>query len=236
MYCQKCGQELDANNICQNPSCPSNINSNYNANTTYNSGYSESPSPYSQPVNYSNNNYGYDNTNQYDDYNGITPSEMMDFIGDKNTEYYMEKWSRADENPKFISWNWPSFFFGFIWAAYRKMYGIAGILFGIGLVKNLIFQDLLDTPGLSLLISLIIMVVVGLLGNQLYIQHCIKKINKIKISIPGLSADDISRRLRANGGINWIPVIVIIGLYVVLFLLVFVAFAALFGAAGNLYF
>ncbi|MGG7178148.1 DUF2628 domain-containing protein [Clostridium paraputrificum] len=232
MFCSKCGQELNLNSVCTNPSCPSNATNNSETNTNYSNTNQYQP----QEI----NSYGYDeysstsSTDEYADMYGVTPNEMMDFIGDKKTEFYMEKWTRYQENDKFISWNWPAFFFGLIWFAYRKMYGIAGIIFGISILSSIFTSVIFDLSGLNSLISLAVMIGSGLLANQLYIKNCIKKITGIKNAIPNMSKEDLSRRLRANGGINWIPVIVIVVIYAILLILIFIIVAALIGGASNL--
>lgn len=218
MFCPKCGQELDTNNICSNPSCPSNRVNEYNASTNYS--YNNS------------NNYDFNSHNNNYEWDGISSIEIIDFIGYKNTDYYMDKWNKYKENTKFISWNWPAFFFGLIWFAYRKMYGFAGILFGIGVLSNIIFEGLIDSSGLSLLCSLIIMVCSALFGNQLYIKFCVKKISRIKSALPNITSEDLSARLKANGGITWVPVIIFVAIYVLIFLLIFFLIAAIFNRFG----
>lgn len=38
-----------------------------------------------------------------------------------STQYYMKHWDHHPEKPWFWSWNWPAFFFSFLWLTYRKM-------------------------------------------------------------------------------------------------------------------
>lgn len=227
MFCSKCGQDLNLNGVCTNPSCPSNSTTNSEPNANYNNQY--------QPMDmnsYNESSYN-QNSQEYADKDGITPNEMMDFIGDKKTEFYMEKWTRYQENEKFISWNWPAFLFNLLWFAYRKMYGVAGIIFGISFASGAI-SELIGIGSLSSLVGLAVMVGSGLLANQLYIKNCITKINKTKNALPGMSSDDLSRRLRVNGGITWVPVIIIVGIYFVLIVLLFILLAAAIGSAGSL--
>lgn len=233
MYCSKCGQELDSNNVCNNPSCPSNLNPDYNIGNT-NLGYTQNinikyKAPYdnsytnSSTIQY-NNDYSNDFSNQYgDDYYGVFPEEMASFIGYKNTEYYMNKWNTYQFNNNFISWNWPAFLFGYLWCAYRKMYNWMIILFAIEqlesfVVCKLFFRNMTDINSLTsnFILSPIIITVLylingilfGLFANQLYIKDCFKKITKIKYSFPSLSVNDIIPRLEKKGGASWIPIII----------------------------
>lgn len=203
MFCPNCGKELDVNNVCINPTCPSNS--------------------------------GYNQGNPFTDKNGISANEMMDLLGPKNTEYYMDKWNRSQENPSFISWNWPAFLFGWIWLCFRKMYSIAGIIFAVSFIGALIL------PGWAKsILTLIIMVGSGLLANQIYIKQSIDKIRNIKITT-GFNPQILSQRLRAVGGITWVPVIiasVLFGVLVLFFIIVImaaVAFGSSFSGYGNLY-
>ncbi len=65
-------------------------------------------------------------------------SLIMRFVR-SNTDYYRQQFSRfgSPEAPSFkLTWHWPAFFFFFLWALYRKMWGWAAIhmLLGIGLI------------------------------------------------------------------------------------------------------
>lgn len=222
MYCSKCGQELDSNNVCNNPSCPSNLNPDYNIGNT-NFGYAQNinikyKAPYdnsytnSSTIQY-NNDYSNDFSNQYgDDYYGVVPEEMASFIGYKNTNYYMNKWTTYQFNNNFISWNWSSFFFAYFWCAYRKMYNWMGILYGISLFKNfIILKFFANSTSNIFLIDLGACIVINscfsLFANQLYIKECFKKITKLKYAFPSLSVNDLTPRLSQKGGTTIIPII-----------------------------
>ena len=187
MFCNKCGQELDSNNVCINPDCPSNKT-----------------------------------------YFNVSDTEMMSYIGYKNTAYYMDKWNRYKDNEKFTSWNWPAFFFTLVWFLYRKMYVYAAILFGFNFICSAVFSAL-DLEGLANLINLGVMVASALLANQLYIKNNIKKINQLKKSIPNISSDTLERTLQSNGGITWVPVIIVSVLYFLFILIFAIFFTSLLG-------
>jgi Protein of unknown function (DUF2628) len=46
-------------------------------------------------------------------------------IGKRNQEYYLYRFEEFDKAGPGLrtNWNWAAFFFGGIWALYRKMYG-----------------------------------------------------------------------------------------------------------------
>ncbi len=53
---------------------------------------------------------------------------MRKYVGYKHA-YYMFVWGNIKHRLLRCSWNWAAFMFGFIWFAYRKMYGYALFLF-----------------------------------------------------------------------------------------------------------
>lgn len=253
MFCPKCGKELNTNNVCVNPSCPAYINNNnsinqgfgvnnqnqinnqnignnqnFNGNYGFNQNY-----PNQNVQNFNNSQVNMDNS--FRDQNGISATEMMEFVGEKNSDYYIEQWGKAQENENFISWNWPAFFTNFLWFWHRKMYGIAAIIFGVGFIIKLLltlivksisrYSYLTSRPIAwpSYIIALVVSVISSLLANQLYIKHATKKIRSIKSTASmGVDNDTIFRRLRSNGGTTWVPLFVAIGVFVLTILLLIV--------------
>jgi hypothetical protein len=215
MFCPSCGKELDGNNICINTGCPSNstITSEFEKETSNN--YNQNPA--------------YNQGNSFTDKNGVSANEMMDFFGPKNTEYYMDKWNKSQENPSFLSWNWPAFLFGWIWLCYRKLYVIAGILLAVSFIGN-------SLPGWAQsILTLGIMIGAGLLANQVYVKQSTDKIRSIKLTT-GTNQEVLSQRLRATGGITWVPVIIalVLSALLVLFIIILVrAFGSAFSSYGN---
>ncbi len=53
---------------------------------------------------------------------------MRQYVGYKHA-YYMFVWGNIKHRFMRFSWNWAAFLFGFVWLAYRKMYGYALLLF-----------------------------------------------------------------------------------------------------------
>ncbi|SFU63480.1 Protein of unknown function [Clostridium sp. DSM 8431] len=211
MYCRHCGHELDENNKCINPECPSNLNkNNYDSN--------EEP-------NINRNSNDYFNNNFFNNNNEITPSELVAFFGEKKADYYLEKWDAYQENHNFISWNWCSFLCGFYWFWYRKMYSIVAII----LTVEILGSSLLNR-GVTSILSLGITIGCGLFGNQLYMKHTDKKIKSIKsLSSRNLDYESMMRKLRVNGGTSIIPVIIAVIMAILLTLMT--VFVFLFGVS-----
>lgn len=203
MYCKYCGHELNSENICTNPECPAKANIN---NDFYNNSEEQSTT-----------------FNEFHDFNGITTSEMVSFVGEKRADYYLEKWNKYIENENFISWNWPAFLFGFYWFWYRKMYSIMLIILAISVSGSLFLPE-----AAASILSLGLMIGFGLFGNQLYMKHATNKILYIKSAQSmGVDYNTITRRLRVNGGTTIAPIIICIVLFILLVILM-VAGAVLF--------
>lgn len=195
MYCKYCGHELNSENICTNPECPSKTNIN---NDSYNNSEQQGAT-----------------FNEFRDFNGISTSEMVNFVGEKKADYYLEKWHRYLENENFISWNWPAFLGGFYWFWYRKMYSIMLIVLSISVSGTLFLPEVaLNILSLGLTIGF------GLFGNQLYMKHTTKKILSIKSAESrGVDYNTITRRLRVNGGTTIAAIIAFIVLFIFVFLI-----------------
>ena len=200
MYCKYCGHKLNSDNICTNPECPSNLDKNINQE--YNS-----------------------NQNQFRDANGISISEMVTFIGDKNTDYYIEKWTHYQNNENFLSWNWPAFLCGFYWFWYRKMYLIMTIILLVSICGAFFLPDWVWS-----ILTLGITIGCGLFANQLYMKHAVRKITSTKSLLNhGLDYNLIIRRIHSNGGTTIAPIIVFIVLCALLILLTI--FGVILGAS-----
>ena len=53
-------------------------------------------------------------------------------IGERNRDYYSRHFARFDARGKpGLSWNWPAFFFGYMWLLYRDMLAYAAAYLGI---------------------------------------------------------------------------------------------------------
>ncbi|MBU5467363.1 DUF2628 domain-containing protein [Virgibacillus sp. MSJ-26] len=116
------------------------------------------------------------------------------YVGDK-IDYYRAKWKKG----KNISWNWPAFFLTFFWLGYRKMYRtvfiIVGIYFALDIVSLVTGVDLDSTTNIGLVVS----VVLGLSGNNLYKEHVNRQVNRIEEE----QGENAESYIRENGGPSW---------------------------------
>lgn len=107
-------------------------------------------------------------------------------IGDKNTPYYLEKFTQFDQQaPGFkASWNWPAFFLGCPWAIYRKMYGWFFVYLIIALLLNTIGKFQSAQSGIFLpMLFLALPIAFGVFANSLYHNNVKKKIAAAKLTM-----------------------------------------------------
>ncbi|MGG7211085.1 DUF2628 domain-containing protein [Clostridium baratii] len=197
MFCEKCGGNIGLDGNCTNPLCESNrgndSKNNLNMSKDYSNEFSSSNS----------NNFYYENSNSYSNPNAVTEADFIAFVGEKNTEYYLDKFERYQSNQNFASWNWAAFFLGMFWILYRKLYKLAGILFGINLLSVFLI-------GGSSILNLVIMIGCGTYGNLIYVKDSIQKIENIKRFSSNISHMDLNNRLIHNGGVSFVGPIILL--------------------------
>lgn len=69
-----------------------------------------------------------------------TVKDYAEVIG-KGKERYLPKFYRMDRTNSNNSWNWAAFFFPILWAAYRKMYGVALVALILTCLLPFCFMD-----------------------------------------------------------------------------------------------
>ena len=149
---------------------------------------------------------------------GVSAEDFAAVIG-SNTDYYLAHFRSYAKDGK-SGWNWAALIFGPYWLFYRKMY-LAGTLVSLlhlfyaavsaFVLKFLNIQTIEDCynasaqvmtdPKASLCFTamfivsaviLIIRIMLGGLGNRLYLQHCTGVIRRARADVPDLSAAELS--------------------------------------------
>lgn len=197
MFCEKCGENIGLDGKCTNPLCESNQGHNSKNNLNMPKDYSNKFSSGSF------NNFSSQDNNTYTNPNAVTEEDFMIFVGEKNTEYYLDKFYRYQSNQNFASWNWAAFFLGMFWILYRKLYKFAGILFGINLLSVFLIGD-------STILNLVIMIGCGVYGNLVYVKDSLRKIENIKRFSSSTNGMDLNNRLIHNGGVNLVGPIILL--------------------------
>lgn len=125
--------------------------------------------------------------------------ELVEYFVSTNSDVYMNKFDAIRDGAR-ATWHWPAFFVPFYWALYRKMWFISVVAF-----ITQIFWPIAN-------------IVFGLVANQLYYQHAVTRVQQFSKKFRGQM---LYRKLDANGGTSWTPVIIAIVLTIVLNLLLF---------------
>jgi hypothetical protein len=134
-------------------------------------------------------------------------ADAREFIG-PNADYYLEAFKKLDATNSMISWNWAACLGGLFWMLYRKMYVYALIAFAGIFVLSLV------TGGLGGLLSIIVWIAFGVLGNWIYK----KKVEEDLAAAAGLDPAAKQTFFASRGGTTWLPVIIGAVLFALMFL------------------
>ncbi|WP_026885150.1 DUF2628 domain-containing protein [Clostridium beijerinckii] len=241
MKCPHCEEELGINDVCINPICShfgttirntektnidtigNNLNNGINPNNQVhdfdnNSNFNNNSNQ--NKVYYNRNDYGNNqNTNKfkniysipYNKSNNISQDELAIFIGN-NSGFYIKHLNKYNDKHKFLSWNWPCFFFGYYWLLYRKLYVPGAALILLTLISSAIFPK-----GIHLFLILLIRIIVTLYANFIYLNNCERKIKSFKmniINIQNLSNTQYINKLRKKGGVNLAAPLIVLALHI----------------------
>lgn len=116
-------------------------------------------------------------------------------LGPKNRDYYLEHFSRFDDERKLgPSWNWSAFLVTFYWLLYRKMWRNAAIYFLLPCVLWLLLWLVGAVAGslVGIVASLeyfayviVVLVAMPMYANALYYQHCTRMIETVRSTTQG---------------------------------------------------
>lgn len=225
MKCPYCKEELGLNNICINPTCShfgdtinfsekssiNNMQSNFNngsnnvtKTSNFNTSYNDINNNY-----YSKSKAGNAYFNLYSSDDTISREEFAAFVGNHNTNYYLEYIHKMKDNNKFPSWNWSCFFLSHYWLLYRKLYFPAAIVIFLTFASSRLFE--MKT---HLFFILIMRIILTIFANAIYLNNCERKIKAVKTIISNLNTTQYINRLRSKGGINLVAPIALLIIYI----------------------
>ena len=154
-------------------------------------------------------------------------------IGPKNQDYYLERFSRFDNDGKTsATWHWPSFLVTFYWLLYRKMWLNAVLYFFLPyaffILVGIVGVVMGDAAGLLIGIAYLaflagIFIFLPMYANAYYYNHCKKVIATVRAS-----SHDTQRQLGELSGKGGTSSIVII----LLLIFTFVAFIGILAAVA----
>ena len=147
------------------------------------------------------------------------------FVGSKNQNYYVERFSQFDQaGGAKATWNWPAFFVTFYWLLYRKMWQNALIYFLLPYIILAIFgvgaifagDSAASIIGIGYaLVFISFLILPPMYVDALYYRHCQKKIASVLSTI-----QDRQQQLGEIGNKGGTSNIVVIILVIVLFFMV----------------
>ena len=142
---------------------------------------------------------------------------LAGFVGEKYDSYYRDKWfnnhiptlSKDKTAFNVQSFNLAGFFLGMFWLCYRKMYLLAAlIMFAITVIDLILMHvlgmDIYNIVGQSPFMFIWI-VITGMYGNYLYLNHSVKRIEEITSSTsdPNIIREELTKK----GGTSWVGAI-----------------------------
>ena len=149
----------------------------------------------------------------------ISREEFAAFIGNHNTDYYLDFIHKTENNNRFSSWNWPCFFLGSYWLLYRKLYVLASILIILTFASSRLFA-----PKMHIFLMLIVHIVLTMFANAIYLNNSKRKIRLIKVNIMNLNATQYINRLHKKGGVNLVAPLILVAIYVSVIIISIVLF------------
>lgn len=145
----------------------------------------------------------------------LNEQEVRAFVR-KEADYYLKKWQTILEGRRQrVGFNWAAFFLTGLWLAYRKMFKVALIFYGIILILPILksfykfytfaFLGKPETPValdiLESLVDLVAAIFCGTFGNIWYLSHTRKAINKVRRQ--ELKEEAYFQSLSKSGGTSW---------------------------------
>lgn len=198
MLCLKCGKELkDNEQICSN--C------GYNKDSISNT----------------DNPFGVRNQGIYN------PNAVDKEVAEERLEHEKQFNSLVEIfiGPKYYnfkkgSFSWCAFFFGPLYIAYRKMFGVSIIVYIINILITLFFGNKFI---IYMLVSLIFQLFLGFSFKKIYYDDSMEKVGKIKQNNPDLGYNQLTEVAKSKGGTNiFYAIILMLGITIVLLIIMMI--------------
>ncbi len=141
------------------------------------------------------------------------------FFGD-HSDYWTQEAVQLEMQGR-TRFNFYAFLFSVAWFLYRKMYResliVLMILFAISWIQDLIYsQGQLSQEQfilMNMVVTIIVSIILGILANRLYIQHCNRKVAEILAE--NSEEDHRVHGLKARGGTNLaLAVVLMVALFI----------------------
>ncbi|GAB3986514.1 hypothetical protein GCM10028807_04100 [Spirosoma daeguense] len=120
-------------------------------------------------------------------------------------EYYVQAAEEIQEGK--FQFNGMAFLAGILWMGYRKMYTqafiTAAIIFGENFAEEFLFPPRNQSDSSSMIVSLLVNAIVGIISNGMYIKFANRQVNKIIANNPGASEEHLIELISEKGGVTW---------------------------------
>lgn len=240
-FCSRCGQHLISDDwSSQNGSAQHNPPPGYSPFNQSPFGSGTYPGSYGEYMPFHIPSFDpYGGAPHDDKIQDICAEEFVYYIGN-NSAYYIPRFFKMSHTDSRASWNWAAFLFTPYWLLYRKNYVAGSIVLLLSVLQSFInvfiFANYIDTStydsinqSVNALIekgnyticlvlillyaaSLLIKIIFGLIGNNLYMRTSVSRIQKIRKKYEGNIAylKDVSyhQELTTAGGVSLILVAV----------------------------
>ncbi len=141
-------------------------------------------------------------------------SPLTGILVGRNFDLFRSRWShilkKSPGGPgklhQVSSWNEAAFIFTFIWFAYRKMYKLAMIFLIIEIFLWISLNDAYMSKGFIITIFIVLMLIAGLYGNSIYLQHIFNQFVETNRISDRATAESIAL---SRGGTSWLNAIII---------------------------
>lgn len=164
---------------------------------------------------------------------GVTAKHVLAFIGHNEHKFEATVEAMAAQDPPFSSlvpsWTWPGFFVTWVWAAYRKMYGLSlailllvPIAFVVVQLPVAIFFSEVASDTVGAVLGLTGMVLGGVFGKAFYVKVAAKRVATLlaEEATPAAAVYAIQQRGGVSSGAAWaaffLPIVVQVVLVIVI--------------------
>ena len=158
---------------------------------------------------------------------GVSYRDMAVFIG-QNAQYYIYKFKRMRQDPKYRPFNWTAFFFPPVWLLFRKLWKHAIVAAIINFVLNLpsfiiiaskmgaisassplLFSGIESVASITSILVIFVGAVWGFLAEPMYRDDTVKRLKKLKADA-GDNMDRYYRSILEQAGPSKIGKLVVI--------------------------
>ncbi len=120
-----------------------------------------------------------------------------------------------------------TFFFGFFYVLYRKMWLLGAVWFAISIITNLFLSSF------SLVIMMVLDIIASIEFKKLYVKHANEEVEKIKQENSNATKEQLLTICRNKGGTTVVPIILLSVFYTLVVIISIIAAFSLIGSIND---